>query len=152
MGCIDLFLQSLTYTSTTFSQILYKAKMQLIDILKPRPIWQCDLILQSAIIEKTSLQTHKKKKNWGKISFTVCRQKLKKKKKGFLHVFASVYEQKHCIKIQTSASILIFYPILKQWHLLTPPGKQFFWKHWEKETLLVTNNFPFSHSVFYPFG
>ena len=32
------------------------------------------------------------------------------------------------------------------------PGKQAFWKHWEKEKLLVTNNFSFSHSVFYPFG
>ena len=25
-------------------------------------------------------------------------------------------------------------------------------KHWEKEKLLVTSNFSFSHSVFYPFG
>ena len=31
------------------------------------------------------------------------------------------------------------------------PGKQAFWKHWEKEKLLVTSNFSFSHSVFYPF-
>ena len=28
---------------------------------------------------------------------------------------------------------------------------QAFWKHWEKEKLLVTSNFSFSHSVFYPF-
>ena len=28
---------------------------------------------------------------------------------------------------------------------------QVFWKHWEKEKLLVTSNFSFSHSVFYPF-
>ena len=26
-----------------------------------------------------------------------------------------------------------------------------FWKHWEKEKLLVSSNFSFSHSVFYPF-
>ena len=33
------------------------------------------------------------------------------------------------------------------------PGKQAFWKHcWEKEKLLVTSNFSFSCSVFYPFG
>ena len=32
------------------------------------------------------------------------------------------------------------------------PGKQAFWKHWEKEKLLVTSNFSFSHIVFYPFG
>ena len=31
------------------------------------------------------------------------------------------------------------------------PGKQAFWKHWEKEKLLVMSNFSFSHSVFYPF-
>ena len=29
---------------------------------------------------------------------------------------------------------------------------QGFWKHWEKEKLLVTSNFSFSHSVFNPFG
>ena len=27
-----------------------------------------------------------------------------------------------------------------------------FWKHWEKEKLLVTSNFSFSHSVFYLSG
>ena len=32
------------------------------------------------------------------------------------------------------------------------PKKQAFWKHWEKEKFLVTSNFSFSHSVFYPFG
>ena len=33
------------------------------------------------------------------------------------------------------------------------PGKQAFWKHCgEKEKLLVTSNFSFSHSVFYLFG
>ena len=32
------------------------------------------------------------------------------------------------------------------------PGKQAFWKHWEKEKLLITSNFSFSHSVFYLFG
>ena len=33
------------------------------------------------------------------------------------------------------------------------PGKQAFWKHCEKRrNLLVTSNFSFSHSVFYPFG
>ena len=32
------------------------------------------------------------------------------------------------------------------------PGKQAFWKHWEKEKLLVTSNFSFSRSVFYLFG
>ena len=32
-----------------------------------------------------------------------------------------------------------------------PWGKKAFWKHWEKEKLLVTSNFPFSHSVFYQF-
>ena len=32
------------------------------------------------------------------------------------------------------------------------PGKQAFWKQWEKEKLLVTSNFSFSHSVFYLFG
>ena len=32
------------------------------------------------------------------------------------------------------------------------PGKQAFRKHWEKEKWLVTSNFSFSHSVFYPFG
>ena len=31
-------------------------------------------------------------------------------------------------------------------------GIQAFLKHWEKEKLLVTSNFSFSHSVFYPFG
>ena len=31
------------------------------------------------------------------------------------------------------------------------PGKQAFWKHWGKEKLLVTSNFSFTHSVFYPF-
>ena len=31
------------------------------------------------------------------------------------------------------------------------PGKQAFWKHWENEKLLVTSNFSFTHSVFYPF-
>ena len=31
------------------------------------------------------------------------------------------------------------------------PGKQAFWKHWEKEELFVTSNFSFTHSVFYPF-
>ena len=35
---------------------------------------------------------------------------------------------------------------------LYAPEKQAFWKHWEKEKLLVTSNFSFSHSVFYPFG
>ena len=29
---------------------------------------------------------------------------------------------------------------------------QVFWKHWEQKKLLVTNNFFFSHSVFYLFG
>ena len=29
---------------------------------------------------------------------------------------------------------------------------QVFVKHWEKEKLLVTSNFSFSHSVFYSFG
>ena len=40
-------------------------------------------------------------------------------------------------------------------HTMTPfdaSGKQAFWKHWEKEKLLVMSNFSFSHSVFYPFG
>ena len=40
-------------------------------------------------------------------------------------------------------------------HTMTPfdtPGTQAFWKHWEKEKLLVTSNFSFSHSVFYLFG
>ena len=32
------------------------------------------------------------------------------------------------------------------------PGKQAFWKHWEKEKLLVTSNFSFIHSAFYQFG
>ena len=32
------------------------------------------------------------------------------------------------------------------------PGKQAFWKNWEKEKFLITNNFSFSHTVFYPFG
>ena len=32
------------------------------------------------------------------------------------------------------------------------PGKQAFWKQWEKEKLLVMSNFSFSHSVFYLFG
>ena len=27
-----------------------------------------------------------------------------------------------------------------------------FWKDWEKEKLLITNNLSFSHSLFYPFG
>ena len=31
------------------------------------------------------------------------------------------------------------------------PGKRAFWKHWEKEKLLVTSNFSFTYSVFYPF-
>ena len=31
-------------------------------------------------------------------------------------------------------------------------GKQAFRKHWEKEKLLVTSNFSFSHSDFYLFG
>ena len=31
------------------------------------------------------------------------------------------------------------------------PGKQAFWKHWEKEILLITSNFSFTHSVFYLF-
>ena len=31
------------------------------------------------------------------------------------------------------------------------PEKQAFWKHWEKEKLLVTSNFSFTHSVFYQF-
>ena len=29
---------------------------------------------------------------------------------------------------------------------------QVFWKHWEKEKLLITSNFSFSHGVFYPVG
>ena len=41
-------------------------------------------------------------------------------------------------------------------HTMTPfdaPGKQAFLKKlWEKEKLLVTSNFSFSHSVFYLFG
>ena len=32
------------------------------------------------------------------------------------------------------------------------PAKLAFWKHWEKEKLLVMSNFSFSRSVFYPFG
>ena len=32
------------------------------------------------------------------------------------------------------------------------PGKQAFWKHWEKEELHVTSNFSFFHSVIYQFG
>ena len=32
------------------------------------------------------------------------------------------------------------------------PVEQAFWKHWEKEKLLVTSNFSFSHSIFYLFG
>ena len=39
-------------------------------------------------------------------------------------------------------------------HTMTPfdaPGKQAFWKHWEKEKLLITSNFSFTHSVFYLF-
>ena len=31
-------------------------------------------------------------------------------------------------------------------------GIQVFWRHWEKEKLLVKSNFSFSHSVFHPFG
>ena len=31
------------------------------------------------------------------------------------------------------------------------PGIPAFWKHWEKEKLLVTSNLSFSHSVFYLF-
>ena len=40
-------------------------------------------------------------------------------------------------------------------HTMTPfdaPGKQAFWKHWEKEILLVTSNFSYSRSVFYLVG
>ena len=40
---------------------------------------------------------------------------------------------------QTSPAIYVF-------------AVQIFWKQWEKEKLLITSNFPFSHSVFYPFG
>ena len=48
----------------------------------------------------------------------------------------------------------------KFWHLTlcqTSTGfymssVQVFWKHWEKEKLLVTSNFSFSDSVFYLFG
>ena len=29
---------------------------------------------------------------------------------------------------------------------------QVFWKHWEKEKLLITSNFSFSHNFFYLFG
>ena len=29
--------------------------------------------------------------------------------------------------------------------------KQAFWKHWEKEKLLVMSNFSFTHSVLYQF-
>ena len=32
------------------------------------------------------------------------------------------------------------------------PGQVFLKTLWKKEKLLVTNNFSFSHSVFYPFG
>ena len=45
--------------------------------------------------------------------------------------------------------------ILTHSHTMTPfdaPGKQAFWKHREMEKLLVTSNFSFSHSVFYPYG
>ena len=36
--------------------------------------------------------------------------------------------------------------------LFDAPGKQAFWKlYGEKEKLLVTSNFSFTHSVFYPF-
>ena len=31
-------------------------------------------------------------------------------------------------------------------------AEQVFWKNLEKEKLLVTSNFSFSHSVFYPLG
>ena len=40
-------------------------------------------------------------------------------------------------------------------HTMTPfdaPGKEAFWKLWEKGKLLVTSNFSFSHSVFYLLG
>ena len=32
------------------------------------------------------------------------------------------------------------------------PGEQAFWKHWEKEKLLVMSNFSIFHSVFHRFG
>ena len=47
------------------------------------------------------------------------------------------------------------YLLLTHSHTMTPfdaPGKQAFWKHWEKEKLIVTSNFSFSHCVFYLFG
>ena len=53
---------------------------------------------------------------------------------------------------------LIIMPILGSLALSqTTPGfyvsaVQVFWKHWEKEKLLVTSNFSFSRSVLYPFG
>ena len=53
---------------------------------------------------------------------------------------------------------VFIYSVVKELTLSqTSPGfyvsaVQAFWKHWEKEKLLVTSNFSFSHSVFYPFG
>ena len=43
---------------------------------------------------------------------------------------------------------------LTHFHTVMPfdaPGKQAFSKDWEKEKLLITSNFSFTHSVFYPF-
>ena len=36
----------------------------------------------------------------------------------------------------------------KPWFLVS----EVFWKHWEKQKLLVTSNFSFSHNVFYLLG
>ena len=53
------------------------------------------------------------------------------------------------------SKILSFGKELTHSHTMTPfdaPGKQAFWKLWEKEKLLETSNFSFSHSDFYLFG
>ena len=59
-----------------------------------------------------------------------------------------------CFNLDQSKIVMSGYALTHS-HTMTPfdtPGKQAFWKHWEKEKLLVMSNFSFSHSVFYPFG
>ena len=71
----------------------------------------------------------------------------------------SIFSFSHCAFKRLILQTCRNQSLLGKWLTLfqTSPGLyvsavQVFWKHWEKEKLIVTSNFSFSHSVFYPFG
>ena len=67
-----------------------------------------------------------------------------------IDVFASMFSKAFFIAIvQTQVCLLTLFQTSPVFYV---SAVQVYWKHWEKEKLLVVSNFCFSHSVLYLFG